>query len=73
MIRINNVHIPLDYSDEIISNKAAKELRIDKNAIKSVSTFTLLSKCQVLFIQERTNPSFSPVQVLALGYQADLA
>lgn len=39
MIRINNVHIPLDYSDETISKKAAKELRIDKNAIKSASIF----------------------------------
>ena len=35
MIRINNVHIPLDYSDEVIIKKAAKELRVDKNAIKS--------------------------------------
>ena len=39
MIRINNVHIPLDYNDNIIRNKAAKELRIDKNAVKSVSFF----------------------------------
>lgn len=39
MIRINNVHIPLDYSDEIIRIKSAKELRINKNAIKSVSIF----------------------------------
>ena len=39
MIRINNVHIPLDYSDEVILKKAAKELRVDKNAIKSVSIF----------------------------------
>ena len=39
MIRINNVHIPLDYNDNIIRNKAAKELRIDKIAIKSVSIF----------------------------------
>lgn len=39
MIRISNVHIPLDYSDETIKNKSAKELRIDKNAIKSVSIF----------------------------------
>lgn len=39
MIRINNVHIPLDYSDETIRKKAAKELRIDINAIKSASIF----------------------------------
>ena len=39
MIRINNVHIPLDYSDEVILKKAAKELRVDKNAVKSVSIF----------------------------------
>ena len=39
MIRINNVHIPLEYSDDTIRKKAAKELRVDKNAIKSVSIF----------------------------------
>ena len=39
MIRINNVHIPLDYSDEVIRKKASKELRVDKNAIKAVSIF----------------------------------
>lgn len=39
MIRINNVHIPLDYSDETIRKKTAKELHIDKNAIKSASIF----------------------------------
>ena len=39
MIRINNVHIPLDYNDEIIRKKVAKELRVDKNAIINTSMF----------------------------------
>lgn len=39
MIRLNNIHIELDYSDDTIRAKAAKELRIDKNAIKSASIF----------------------------------
>ena len=39
MIRINNVHIPLDHDDEIIRISAAKELRINPNAIKSTSIF----------------------------------
>ena len=39
MIRINNVHISLDYNENITRNKVAKELRIDKNAVKSVSFF----------------------------------
>ena len=29
MIRINNVHLPLDYNDETVKNRTAKELRID--------------------------------------------
>ncbi len=39
MIRVNNIHIPLDYDDNIIKNKISKELRIDKNSIKSTSIF----------------------------------
>lgn len=39
MIRINNLHIPLDYNDKTVRNKVAKELRIDKKAITSVSMF----------------------------------
>ena len=39
MIRINNVHLPLDYNDETVKNRTAKELRIDKNSIKSISIF----------------------------------
>ena len=39
MIRINNVHIPLDYSDDTVCKKAAKELHVDKKAVKSVSIF----------------------------------
>ena len=30
MIRLNNVHIPLDYNNEILKNKVAKELKINK-------------------------------------------
>ena len=39
MIRLNNIKIPLDYSDETIKKAAAKELRIDKKCIKRVSLF----------------------------------
>lgn len=39
MIRINNVHIPLDYDNNTIKNKVAKELRIDRKAVKSTSIF----------------------------------
>ncbi len=39
MIRLNNVHLPLDYSDSSIINKAAKELKIDKKQIKSATIF----------------------------------
>ena len=39
MIRLNNVHIPLDYNNEILKNKVAKELKINKAAIKNVSLF----------------------------------
>lgn len=39
MIRVNNIHIPLDYNDEIIRKKVAKELRIDKKAIVNASLF----------------------------------
>ena len=39
MIRINNVHLPLDYNNETIKNKIAKELRTEKNSIKSISVF----------------------------------
>ena len=39
MIRVNNIHIPLDYDDNIIRNKISKELRIDKKSILSTSIF----------------------------------
>ncbi|MED9968719.1 MAG: hypothetical protein UFA98_01735 [Ruminococcus sp.] len=39
MIRVNNLHIPIDYDDNTIKHKVCKELRIDKSAVKSVSLF----------------------------------
>lgn len=39
MIRVNNIHIPLDYDDNIIKNKVSKELRVDKKSIISTSIF----------------------------------
>ncbi len=39
MIRINNVKIPLDYDRETLLRAAAKELRVEPKAIRSVSLF----------------------------------
>ncbi|MDO4830982.1 MAG: hypothetical protein Q4A46_05860, partial [Clostridia bacterium] len=39
MIRISNVHLPLDYTDDTVKIRIAKELRISKNAIKNASLF----------------------------------
>lgn len=39
MIRISNVHLPLDYDSETVKAKAAKELRISKNAVESATLF----------------------------------
>lgn len=39
MIRVSNVHLPLDYDNETVRAKAAKELRINKNAVKSATLF----------------------------------
>lgn len=39
MIRVNNVHLPLDYDDRTIRKKISKQLRIDENAIKSCNIF----------------------------------
>ena len=39
MIRVNNLHIPINYDDNTIKNKVCRELRIDKGAVKSVSLF----------------------------------
>ncbi|HCA05004.1 MAG TPA: hypothetical protein DEO32_03790 [Ruminococcaceae bacterium] len=39
MIRVNNLHIPLDYDDNTIKSAVCRELRIDKSAVKSASLF----------------------------------
>lgn len=39
MIRVNNIHIPIDYNDDIIRKKVAQELRIDPKAIQNTSMF----------------------------------
>ena len=39
MIRVNNVHIPLDYDDAAVRKKICRELRIENSAVKSVSIF----------------------------------
>lgn len=39
MIRVNNIHIPLDYDDNIIKTRVSKELRIDKKSISGISIF----------------------------------
>lgn len=39
MIKINEVHLPLEYNDEMISKKICKELRISEKEILSISLF----------------------------------
>ena len=39
MIRVNNLHIPLNYDDNILRKKLCRELRIESSAIQSVSLF----------------------------------
>ncbi|MBQ2442565.1 MAG: hypothetical protein II498_04405, partial [Ruminococcus sp.] len=39
MIRVNNVHIPLDYDDAAVRKRICRELRVDNSAVKSVSIF----------------------------------
>ena len=39
MIRINNLHIPLDYDSNTVINKVSKTLRVSPNAIRSASIF----------------------------------
>lgn len=39
MIRINSLRLPLDYNDNTLKKKAAKELRVSENAIERVSLF----------------------------------
>ena len=45
MIRVNNLHIPLNYDDSLLRKKLCRELRIENSAIKNVSMFRrMLSK-----------------------------
>ncbi len=39
MIRVNNIHIPLDYDDNTLKKAVARELRVDSKSIQSVSLF----------------------------------
>ena len=39
MIRINNIHLPLNYDDSLIRKKVSKELRIEEKSIKSCTLF----------------------------------
>lgn len=39
MIRINNIRLPLDYTNSTIKKKISKQLRINESAIKSCSIF----------------------------------
>ena len=39
MIRVNNIRLPLDYTDEVIRKKVCRELKIDTNAVRGVSLF----------------------------------
>lgn len=39
MIRINNIHLPLNYDNEYVLNKATKALNVEKKAIKSYNIF----------------------------------
>ena len=39
MIRINNLKFPIDYNDELLKKRVAKELRIDENSIEKLSLF----------------------------------
>ena len=39
MIRLNNINIPLEYNDAVLRKAAAKELRVEPKAIKTVSLF----------------------------------
>ncbi len=39
MIRVSNIHLPLDYTDKTVRKKIAKQLRIDENAINGCSIF----------------------------------
>lgn len=39
MIRINNIHLPLDYTSDSVLNKAAKLINVDKKFFKSCTIF----------------------------------
>lgn len=39
MIRISNIHLPLDYTSETVLNKAAKLINVDKKFFKSCTIF----------------------------------
>ena len=39
MIRINNIKLPLDYTDETIKSRVCKELRINVNSVENISIF----------------------------------
>lgn len=39
MIRVNNIHLPLDYTDATVKKKISKQLRIDEKSIKSCNIF----------------------------------
>lgn len=39
MIRINNIQLPIDYTNESVRKKVVKELKIDKSCIKGCSIF----------------------------------
>ena len=39
MIRISNIHLPLDYTSETVLNKAAKSVNVDKKFFKSCTIF----------------------------------
>ncbi|MEE1060264.1 MAG: FAD-dependent oxidoreductase [Ruminococcus sp.] len=39
MIRLNNIHLPLAYNDDLVLSKASKALGVEKKAIKSCTIF----------------------------------
>ena len=42
MIRISNIHLPLDYTSETVLNKAAKLINVDKIIEYNVKTNTVI-------------------------------
>ena len=43
MIRVNNIHLSLDYDDKSIRKAVAKQLRIEEKSIKSCKIFRLVT------------------------------